>query len=43
MPKQITAPKRDLPSHAESFNPPEEYLFDENEKKEWKTKDEDDR
>ena len=36
MPKPITAPKRDLPSHAESFNPPEEYLFDENEKKEWK-------
>ena len=35
MPKQITAPKRDLPSHAESFNPPEEYLFDEKEKKEW--------
>jgi len=29
MPKAITAPKRDLPSHAESFNPPEEYLFDE--------------
>lgn len=28
MPKAITAPKRDLPVHAESFNPPEEYLFD---------------
>jgi len=32
-PKHITAPKRDLPIHAESYNPPEEYLFDENEKK----------
>jgi len=31
-PKAITAPKRDLPVHAESYNPPEEYLFDENEK-----------
>ena len=31
-PKQIVAPKRDLPTHAESYNPPEEYLFDENEK-----------
>ena len=28
MPKAITAPKRDLPQHAESFNPPEEFLFD---------------
>ena len=33
MPKAIVAPKRDLPLHAESVNPPEEYLFDENEKK----------
>jgi hypothetical protein len=32
MPKPITAPKRDLPTHAESFNPAEEYLFDEQEK-----------
>lgn len=35
MPKPITAPKRDLPTHAESYNPAEEYLFDEQEKKEW--------
>lgn len=28
MPKPITAPKRDLPGHAESYNPSEEYLFD---------------
>ena len=27
-PKHIAAPKRDLPMHAESYNPPEEYLFD---------------
>jgi ribosome biogenesis protein ERB1 len=32
-PKQIHAPKRDLPQHAESYNPPEEYLLDEDEKK----------
>jgi|TARA_B110001450_G_C17611511_1_gene477489 ribosome biogenesis protein ERB1 len=30
-PKAIHAPKRDLPMHAESYNPPDEYLFDENE------------
>jgi ribosome biogenesis protein ERB1 len=35
MPKPITAPKRDLPTHAESFNPSDEYLFDDKEKKEW--------
>jgi ribosome biogenesis protein ERB1 len=31
-PKHIAAPKRDLPMHAESYNPPEEYLLDEKEK-----------
>lgn len=31
-PKAITAPKREMPSHAESFNPPDEYLFDDQEK-----------
>jgi ribosome biogenesis protein ERB1 len=36
MPKPIVAPKRDLPHHGESFNPPEEYLFDEDEKKKWR-------
>lgn len=37
----VNAPKRDLPGHAESYNPPPEYLFDEKEQKEWlKLKDE---
>lgn len=31
-PRAIPAPKRDLPTHAESFNPPDEYLFDDKEK-----------
>lgn len=31
----VTAPKRDLPGHAESYNPPAEYLFDDKEMKEW--------
>lgn len=30
-PRAIPAPKRELPTHAESFNPPEEYLLDEKE------------
>ena len=29
LPKQIQAPKLDLPLHSESYNPPAEYLFDE--------------
>jgi ribosome biogenesis protein ERB1 len=29
------APKMALPSHAESYNPPAEYLFDESERKKW--------
>ncbi|XP_011207973.2 ribosome biogenesis protein BOP1 homolog [Bactrocera dorsalis] len=37
----VSAPKRDLPGHAESYNPPPEYIFDEKERKEWlKLKDE---
>ncbi|XP_035787383.1 ribosome biogenesis protein BOP1 homolog [Anopheles albimanus] len=32
----VTAPKRPLPHHAESYNPPPEYLFNENELAEWK-------
>lgn len=37
----VAAPKRDLPGHAESYNPPPEYLFDDKEMKEWeKMKDE---
>ncbi|XP_023313834.1 ribosome biogenesis protein BOP1 homolog, partial [Trichogramma pretiosum] len=33
--KHIPAPKRFLPGHAESYNPPTEYLFDNREIKEW--------
>lgn len=33
--KHIPAPKRHLPGHAESYNPPPEYLFDKREMKEW--------
>lgn len=33
--KHIPAPKRRLPGHAESYNPPSEYLFDEREIKQW--------
>ena len=43
MPKAIAAPKRDLPVHAESYNPPEEYLLDDKEKEEIEKKDEEDR
>ena len=28
-----------LPSHAESYNPPEEFLLSEKEKKEWEVSD----
>ncbi|KAL7026113.1 hypothetical protein ACKWTF_013795 [Chironomus riparius] len=31
----VTAPKRALPGHAESYNPPPEYLFNDKEKEEW--------
>jgi len=43
MPKAIAAPKRELPLHAESYNPPEEYLLDEKEKEEFLKLDEQDR
>jgi len=43
MPKPITAPKRDLPGHNESFNPPEEYLFDEQELKDYEEAEEGER
>ncbi|KAJ0176349.1 hypothetical protein K1T71_008523 [Dendrolimus kikuchii] len=33
--RHIPAPKRALPSHAESYNPPPEYLLDAKEMKEW--------
>lgn len=32
----ISAPKMALPGNAESYNPPEEYLFDKKELKAWK-------
>ncbi|ODM96933.1 Ribosome biogenesis protein BOP1 [Orchesella cincta] len=35
----IPAPKVRLPSNAESYNPPSEYLFDEKEMKDWDSKD----
>lgn len=31
----VAAPRRALPGHAESYNPPSEYLFNEDEKREW--------
>ena len=34
----IPAPKMKLPGHAESYNPPPEYLFTEKEKQDWKEK-----
>eukprot|EP00913_Durusdinium_trenchii_P033155 g31038.t1 len=34
-PTALPAPKMALPGHAESYNPPSEYLFTEEEKKEW--------
>ncbi|CAJ1402027.1 unnamed protein product [Effrenium voratum] len=34
-PPPLPAPKLALPGHAESYNPPSEYLFNEDEKKEW--------
>ena len=43
MPKAIAAPKRDLPMHAESYNPPVEYLLDEKEKEEYEKLDPEDR
>ncbi|KAF7266191.1 hypothetical protein GWI33_020472 [Rhynchophorus ferrugineus] len=33
--KHISAPKRLLPGHAESYNPPPEYIFDAKEMKDW--------
>ncbi|KAK5968352.1 Ribosome biogenesis protein BOP1 [Trichostrongylus colubriformis] len=39
----IPAPKMPLPVHAESYNPPEEYLFDEEEKRKWEEAEPEDR
>ena len=43
LPKQIDAPKKDPPTHAESYNPPKEYLLDEKEKNEQMELDPEDR
>jgi ribosome biogenesis protein ERB1 len=39
----LPAPKLRLPTHSESYNPPEEYLPTEEERKEWETTDKEDR
>ncbi|PAV90455.1 hypothetical protein WR25_14603 isoform L [Diploscapter pachys] len=39
----MPAPKMPLPIHNESYNPPEEYLLDEEEKKKWKEAEPEDR
>jgi ribosome biogenesis protein ERB1 len=41
--RHIPPPKPPLPGHAESYNPPEEYLFDEQEKQAWEMLDAEDR
>ncbi|GFE52860.1 ribosome biogenesis related protein [Babesia ovis] len=40
---EITPPKAPLPTHSESYNPPEEYLLDEKETEEWLQTDPEDR
>ncbi|OQS04127.1 hypothetical protein THRCLA_03604 [Thraustotheca clavata] len=42
-PAHVQAPKMALPGHAESYNPPEEYLFTEEEKRAWLEMDPSDR
>jgi len=42
-PPPLPAPKPPLPGHAESYNPPSEYLMTEEEKKAWEDEDEQDR
>ena len=42
-PLHITAPKLKLPDHSESYNPPEEYLFNDEEKEKWNQLDAEDR
>ncbi|BFZ12748.1 hypothetical protein BsWGS_15786 [Bradybaena similaris] len=39
----IPAPKEPLPGHAESYNPPEEYLFDKEEEAKWDAQEPEDR
>ncbi|WFD41502.1 Ribosome biogenesis protein erb1 [Malassezia psittaci] len=42
-PMHMPAPKLPLPSHIESYNPPEEYLFNDEERAEWEAADPEDR
>lgn len=42
-PAFIPAPKLKTPGHAESYNPPEEYLLDEEEQKQWLEKSQEER
>ncbi|CAD6889373.1 unnamed protein product [Tilletia laevis] len=42
-PMHMPAPKLPLPGHAESYNPPAEYLFTEEEKKAWESAEAEDR
>ncbi|KAI0269246.1 BOP1NT-domain-containing protein [Gloeopeniophorella convolvens] len=42
-PPPLTAPKMRLPTHSESYNPPEEYLPAEEERKEWEVTEKEDR
>lgn len=42
-PMHMPAPKLPLPSHVESYNPPEEYLFNDEERAEWEAADPEDR
>ncbi|KAH8106234.1 ribosome biogenesis protein ERB1 [Cristinia sonorae] len=42
-PAPLPAPKPRLPTHAESYNPPEEYLPTEQERKDWEETDKEDR
>lgn len=42
-PMYMPAPKLKLPGHVESYNPPAEYLFDEDERKAWEDADPSDR
>ncbi|KAH0445964.1 hypothetical protein IEQ34_025199 [Dendrobium chrysotoxum] len=42
-PMHMPAPKLPLPTHAESYNPPAEYLFDEQERQDWENADPSDR
>ncbi|DBA02708.1 TPA: LOW QUALITY PROTEIN: hypothetical protein N0F65_010533 [Lagenidium giganteum] len=42
-PAHVQAPKMPLPGHAESYNPPEEYLFSKEERRAWEEMDPEDR